>query len=168
MAGAIMQALAEMVRETAREHLGARYDEEFGAPNAVVGQTLRIRMPADCQPPEDTVPGGIAINTPPPADRSIELLKQWLTPRQRADFEDFGCFDVIGNETGLRYRITDDSIYNIHAGDRKVCVVPYIDYQVAPLGDRMLAQKIALETDEGNALAKANIVSRLQKYPAAG
>ena len=135
MAGSIMQTLTEMAHIAAREHL-----REFDA--------LYTRVE------------GVDPNI-----RSIELLKQWLTPRQRADFEDFGCFDVIGNETGQRYRITDDSIYNIHAGNQKICVVPYMGY--TPLGDRLLAQKIVLEADEGNALAKANIVSRAQKYPAA-
>ncbi len=100
-------------------------------------------------------------------DRSIELLKQWLSPRQLADFEDFGCFDVIGSDTGRRYRITDEPVYNIWNGKERICVVP-TPVLSAGLGDRLLAQKIALETSENITLGKANRGSRRQSYPAAG
>lgn len=148
MADDVMLSIAEITRECVRLYSG-------GVPLS--------EIPESSPPINRSIPE----SSPPPDDRSIELLKQWLTPRQRADFEDFGCFDVIGNETGKRYRITDDSIFNILEGSLKICVVPLMDYPT-PLGDRLLAQKIALETEEGHALARANIGSRSQKYPAGG
>jgi hypothetical protein len=32
------------------------------------------------------------------------LLKEWLSPEQRACYESFRCFDVVGSDTGTRYR----------------------------------------------------------------
>ena len=38
--------------------------------------------------------------------RALTLLKQWLSPEQRACYERFRYFDVIGSDTGTRYRDT--------------------------------------------------------------
>ena len=91
--------------------------------------------------------------------RGISLLREWLSPEQSAQFDASKCFDVVGCDSGRRYRIrhgTGTNVHEIDDGGRPVmgwCFVPS-----GPLvaGDVMLAQKIALETDERAALAVAN------------
>jgi hypothetical protein len=91
--------------------------------------------------------------------RGRRLLRRWLSAEQRAQFDALGFFDVVGCNTGKRYRIHYGQSANIReideAGNPKMgwCFVPK-GYLVA--GDVMLAQKIALETDELAALAVAN------------
>jgi hypothetical protein len=90
--------------------------------------------------------------------RSVKLLREWLSPDQLAQFDKYGYFEVRGCQSGKRYRIRYGTATNIHELDQyghpKVgwCFVPS-----GPLvaGDVMLAQKIALETDEFSALAVA-------------
>ena len=92
-------------------------------------------------------------------ERGLTLLREWLSPEQRAQLEANKHFDVIGCQTGKRYRISYGSGTNVHEIDeagRPImgwCFVPS-GHLVA--GDVMLAQKIALETDERGALAVAN------------
>jgi hypothetical protein len=94
-----------------------------------------------------------------PEARGLRLLRSWLSPEQRAQFDACGHFDVIGSNSGKRYRILFGVSANIQElGDDdqpKIgwCFVPS-GYLVP--GDVMLAQKIALETDEHGALAVAN------------
>jgi hypothetical protein len=82
-----------------------------------------------------------------------------LSPEQRAQLDASKHFDVIGCQTGKRYRVSYGSRTNVHEIDdtgRPImgwCFVPS-GHLVA--GDVMLAQKIALETDERAALAVAN------------
>src|ERR1700674_5403268 len=91
--------------------------------------------------------------------RGITLLRQWLSPEQQAQFDASKYFDVIGCDSGRRYRIRRGTGTNVHEIDdvgRPVmgwCFVPS-GHLVA--GDVMLAQKIALETNERAALAVAN------------
>ena len=91
--------------------------------------------------------------------RGLELLKEWLSPEQFAQYDAKSYFEVIGCHSGKRYRISHGNSMNIHeldgAGHPCVgwCFVPK-GYLVA--GDVMLAQKIALETDERGALTVAN------------
>jgi hypothetical protein len=91
--------------------------------------------------------------------RGLRLMRDWLSPEQRAQFDAERYFDVIGCDSGKRYRICYGSAINVHeldgAGRPKVgwCFAP-IGQLVA--GDVMLAQKIALETHERGALAVAN------------
>ena len=40
-----------------------------------------------------------------PEGRSLRLLRQWLLPLQRAQFAKRGYFEVVGGDTGKRYRI---------------------------------------------------------------
>jgi hypothetical protein len=90
--------------------------------------------------------------------RGLRLLRSWLSSEQRAQFDAKRYFDVIGCDSGKRYRIHYGAATNVHeidtAGFPKVgwCFVP-VGYLVA--GDVMLAQKIALETNEFGALAVA-------------
>jgi hypothetical protein len=91
--------------------------------------------------------------------RGLRLLRSWLSSEQRAQFDAKRYFDVIGCDSGKRYRIHYGTMSNVHeidaAGSPKVgwCFVP-AGRLVA--GDIMLAQKIALETNESGALAVAN------------
>jgi hypothetical protein len=91
--------------------------------------------------------------------RAYTLLKQWLSTEQLARFESHGYFEVQGSHSGKRYRIRPDRYMNIDEFDKDGtrlavwCVGPA---GRLPIGDSMLAQKIALETDEQAALAMAN------------
>jgi hypothetical protein len=91
--------------------------------------------------------------------RGLKLLKEWLSPEQLAQYEANGYFDVTGCDSGKRYRIrhgTGTNIYEMDdAGQTRAgwCFVPD-DSLVA--ADVVLAQKIALETNERGALAVAN------------
>jgi len=83
--------------------------------------------------------------------RGMRLLRYWLSPEQRAQFDRFGYFEVVGSDSGTRYRIYRDSAANVYQMD---CVGRlHAGWCFMPLGelvacDVMLAQKIALETDE--------------------
>jgi hypothetical protein len=90
--------------------------------------------------------------------RGLRLLREWLSAEQLAQFNKYGYFEVTGCQSGKRYRIRYGTATNIHELDQygrpKVgwCFVPN---QPLVAGDIMLAQKIALETDELGALAVA-------------
>jgi len=94
-----------------------------------------------------------------PGARATTLLREWLSPQQRAQFDAEAYFDVVGCDSGKRYRIHYGTSMNVHeindAGHSKVgwCFVPN---RRLVAGDVMLAQKIALETSENKALAVAN------------
>jgi hypothetical protein len=91
--------------------------------------------------------------------RGLRLLRSWLSPKQRAQFDAGGQFDVIGSDSGKCYRIRYGTSANVQEVDQDGmlgtgwCFVP-MGSLVA--GDVMLAQKIALETCETNTLAVAN------------
>jgi hypothetical protein len=94
-----------------------------------------------------------------PQIRALRLLRSWLSPEQLAQLETSGYFDVIGGTSGRKYRIKFGVCANIlefdGRGEPKAgwCFVP--ESTLVP-GDVMLAQKIALETCEREALAVAN------------
>ena len=99
----------------------------------------------------------IAADTPDA--RATMLLREWLSPQQRAQFDAEGYFDVVGCDSGKRYRIHHGTSMNVHemddAGHSKSgwCFAP--NRRLAA-GDVMLAQKIGLETCENSVLAVAN------------
>jgi hypothetical protein len=92
-----------------------------------------------------------------PEGRAL-LLRHYLSPVQRRQLAEKGYFEVIGGDTGNRYRIYAGAAANVceigeNGGPRiGLCFLPVGDL---PIGDVMLAQKIALETCEGSALAVA-------------
>ena len=91
--------------------------------------------------------------------RGLKLLKQWLSPEQFAQYDAKSYFEVIGCHSGKRYRVNRGTSMNIHELDGAGC--PCVGWCFVPkghlaAGDIMLAQKIALETDERDALAVAN------------
>ncbi|WFU45813.1 hypothetical protein QA640_44065 (plasmid) [Bradyrhizobium sp. CB82] len=93
-----------------------------------------------------------------PEGRSLRLLRQWLSPSQQKQFAENGYFEVIGSESGKLYRIYPGSATNVCELDERnrlktgLCFLPIGDL---PIGDIMLAQKIALESCEGRVLAVA-------------
>jgi hypothetical protein len=91
--------------------------------------------------------------------RGMTLLLEHLSPNQRKEFLRLGHFHVIGGTTGKRYRISRGRQMNVHQLDHenlRACV--WCFYPVGGLvdGDVMLAQKLALELFEEDALAIAN------------
>ena len=94
-----------------------------------------------------------------PEARGRRLLRRWLSAEQLAQFDARNFFDVIGCHTAKRYRIYYANVANVEELDKvgrpivRYCFIPNGD--LVP-GDVMLAQKIALETDELAALAVAN------------
>jgi hypothetical protein len=91
--------------------------------------------------------------------RGFELLKANLTASQLNDFLTYRCFDVVGGSSGRTYRIRLAGAMNVEEIDERgrrlgrLCFFPegtLVDWDV------MLAQKVALETFESEALAIAN------------
>jgi len=91
--------------------------------------------------------------------RAYTLLKRWLSPEQIAQLESHGHFEVRGSHSGKWYRIRPERNMNIDELDgegSRVAVWCFGPTGNLPVGDNMLAQKIALETNEQAALAVAN------------
>ena len=88
----------------------------------------------------------------------MRLLREWLSPVQGAQFAKSGYFEVIGGETGRRYRIYPGTVSNVcevDGKDRPRTGLCFRTLGELPMGDVMLAQKIALESCESDALAVA-------------
>ena len=91
--------------------------------------------------------------------RAGQLLVDNLTPSQREQYQTHGYFEVIGGDTGTRYRIHCGFQLNIEELDRKgqrlglLCFMPQ---GRVPIGDVMLAQKVALELFESEAIRIAH------------
>ena len=86
-------------------------------------------------------------------------MREALSPEQFAQYDANSYFEVTGCHSGKRYRISHGTSMNIHELDGAGC--PCVGWCFTPkgylaAGDVMLAQKIALETDERRALAVAN------------
>jgi hypothetical protein len=101
--------------------------------------------------------------------RGLRLLLDWLSPDQREQLDNSGFFEVFGCASRKRYRIYHvkfaPNVYEIDSVGRLkegVCFLP-----AGPLvtGDVMLAQKIALETDEHRAIALANRFPPTRNWP---
>jgi hypothetical protein len=90
--------------------------------------------------------------------RAIKLLKEYLSAQQLAQFKAHRYFDVTGCHTGKKYRIcygTATNIYELDNAGRPQSVLCFVPNRSLAAGDVMLAQKIALETDEWSAVAVA-------------
>jgi hypothetical protein len=91
--------------------------------------------------------------------RGARLLRDNLSPEQLAAYRRGGSFVVIGGHTGKRYRIHRASMMNVaefDAADHRVWTWCFCPEGNLVRGDNMLAQKLALELFETEALAKAN------------
>jgi hypothetical protein len=90
--------------------------------------------------------------------KSLALLREWLSPAQLSQYEKDKAFESVGSKTGKRYRIKQGNQQNVFELDetgqpvRGLCFVPQ---GFLASGDVMLAQKIALETDEEAAMKVA-------------
>ena len=92
-------------------------------------------------------------------DRSIQLLKENLSAAQRQQYERHCHFDVIGGNTGIRYRIRHGYQLNVEQLDRRgkrVRLLCFMPKGRLGVGDIMLAQKLALELFEDEAVKTAN------------
>jgi hypothetical protein len=98
--------------------------------------------------------------------RGLTLLREWLSPGQLAQYHAKGYFDVTGCDSGKRYRIHYGNSMNVpeidNDGWARVgwCFMPNT---CLVAGDVMLAQKIALETNELGVLAVAKQFSPAQR-----
>jgi hypothetical protein len=93
------------------------------------------------------------------AQQDMRLLTENLSPLQRDQLALFNYFDVIGGDTGTRYRIYSRNQMNVEAFDKRgrrllLCFMPK---GRLPVGDTMLAQKIALELFERDTVQIANV-----------
>ena len=94
-----------------------------------------------------------------PEGRSLILLRRCLSPEQLEQFAARGYFEVTGSDSKKRYRIHAGASVNVCEVDEKgrrqegLCFMPIGSL---PIGDVMLAQKIALESCEREARAVAN------------
>ena len=79
------------------------------------------------------------------------LLKEWLSSEQLLQYERNRWFEVVGSKTGKRYRIQEQqqqNVYELDATGRPIRGWCFMPKGRLATGDVMLAQKIALETDE--------------------
>jgi hypothetical protein len=87
------------------------------------------------------------------------LLRSWLSSEQGHQWDSHGHFEAIGSHTGRRYRLRRGKEMNVDELDSEGKIVA--QWCFAPLGnlvigDVVLAQKLALETMESEALRIAN------------
>ena len=95
-----------------------------------------------------------------PYERSICLLKANLSPAQQSQFDQHSFFDTKGGDSGKRY-IRHGRVGNVEEHNSKgVCVRKWCFAPAGqlPMGDVMLAQKLALENFEQDAIRMANRV----------
>jgi hypothetical protein len=93
--------------------------------------------------------------------RGGQLLKENLSPAQRDQYEEGGYIEVVGGQTGKRYRIHLGRMMNVELLDSKgkpVATLCFMPRGRLADGDIMLAQKLALELFEADALKVANKV----------
>ena len=91
--------------------------------------------------------------------RGLELLKDWLSPEQLTCYDQYKYFEVIGSDSARVYRIhhgTQTNVEQLDSIGKPVCRWCFVPEGNLAAGDVMLAQKIALETNERSALAVAN------------
>lgn len=129
--------------------------------------TLRIRVLDDFQIADHPLPGGIQPRhfhlLTSARKKSLDLMKQWLTPSQLEQYEHERAFEVRGSHGG-RYRIDDTMVsFNVRKIKRHFLRNPTLGAKfcfqpegVWSQGDVMLAQKIMLEQNEPEALRIAN------------
>jgi hypothetical protein len=94
-----------------------------------------------------------------PDEKGISLLRSWLSPEQAKLWDTHRHFEVVGSDTGKRYRIRFGTAMNVEELDSSGNII--VQWCFAPegplvVGDVLLAQKVALETMEREALAAAN------------
>ena len=93
--------------------------------------------------------------------QGMQLLRENLSPAQQDQLKLFNYFEVIGGNTGKRYRIHLGHQMNVEVLDKmgnRVHTLCFMPRGYLPAGDTMLAQKLALELYETEAIQIANLV----------
>jgi hypothetical protein len=99
--------------------------------------------------------------------RARQLLVDNLTAAQREQYESRKFFEVTGGVTGRRYRIRQwfqMNVEELNAAGRRVRLLCFIPEGRLPTCDNLLAQKIALELFELEALEIARETPPLHGY----
>ena len=94
-----------------------------------------------------------------PEQRGVALLLAHLTPQQRRQYRRDRHFEVIGGQSGTRYRLwhcSQQNIEELDAEGRRRGLWCFHPRDTLVLGDVLLAQKTALELFEGEALRIAH------------
>jgi hypothetical protein len=104
---------------------------------------------------------GISTTAPPEAqERSLQLLTANLTAAQREQYRIGQYFDVTGGTSGKRYRVRHRvNIEQLDESGRRVCGWCFLPKVRLAAGDIMLAQKVALELYELEALQVAHKIA---------
>jgi hypothetical protein len=92
-------------------------------------------------------------------ERGAQLLQANLTKEQLRQLHDLAYFEVVGGTSKTLYRIHDCSMINVEQLDennRPVCKWCFAPIGNLVRGDVLLAQKLALELFETEALVRAN------------
>ncbi|MGO4506322.1 hypothetical protein AB4Z51_04830 [Bradyrhizobium sp. 2TAF36] len=100
-----------------------------------------------------------------PEARARRLLRDWLSPEQRAQFDAKNYCEVTGSHTGKRYRVhygTVSNVVEVDASGQPATGWCFVPERALAAGDVMLTQKIALETDEAAVLTLAHRCSPRQ------
>jgi hypothetical protein len=129
-------------------------------PNPLSFLINRRRQPPQPDDRDDCSAQARDLDCDPAERKGLDLLRAWLSPEQGRQFDESSCFEVIGCDTGTRYLIHYARQLNIAELDASGCEVKRLCFgpqgQLVT-GDIVLAQKIALETMELSAVAKANV-----------
>ena len=109
----------------------------------------------------ETLLGFLGFDDASPEEEALglKLLQENLSPAQLEQHGRFGYFDVVGGNTGKRYRIKYGFQLNVALLDnrgRTKAVLCFAPDGNLPAGDVMLAQKLALELFETDTLKIAN------------
>jgi hypothetical protein len=99
------------------------------------------------------------VVSPQAEEKALALLLSWLSPEQAQQYNSQRHFEVVGSDTGTRYRILHGHMANIDQLDatgKKVCRWCVVPTGSLAAGDCMLAQKIALEAFETKVLSISN------------
>jgi hypothetical protein len=82
--------------------------------------------------------------------RSLRLLRSWLSPQQRVQFDTKGYFDVVGCDTGKRYRIRRGTSANVHCWVNVSDGPGRISFVFVPAGQ---AEAFFMDVTKGSAMA---------------
>ena len=94
-----------------------------------------------------------------PERRGVDLLLANLTPEQRRQYRRERNFDVVGGQSGTRYRLWhcfQQNIEELDGNGRRRWVWCFHPRETLVLGDVLLAQKTALELFENEAIRIAH------------
>ena len=94
-----------------------------------------------------------------PERRGVDLLLANLTPEQRRQYRRERNFDVVGGQSGTRYRLWhcfQQNIEELDGNGRRRWVWCFHPRETLVLGDVLLAQKTALELFESEAIRIAH------------